>query len=865
MIRKLSLAVAVATALSPVGAFALGLGDINSQSALNQKFKAEIDLLSVDQEVIEDIRINLASEEAFERAGIERLFLLSGLRFEPMYSATGKPVISITSEDPIREPFLNFLLEVNWPKGRLVREYTVLLDPPVTLNRAPAQVSAPRVRTAAVTRAAAAPARQSRAVSAPVSVAGGREYGPVQPNDNLWSIAKMMRTQGESIEQVMMALQRYNPDAFINNNVNNLKVGRVLRLPEGADVTSLSQRAARQEFMAQTQAWRTGRGMAPTTAPSQPGRPKPQDRLKLISAKPDEQGEAMSREGEAEVSRLEQEILLVRESNESALQENEELRTRVKELEKQIDDIQRLVTLKSDELSQMQQAQKIAGEKMEQMEPPVTEPAPVEPAPTEPAPAVAPEPETAVVPVPEGTVIEETDIEKVISQAAREETAAADAPAAPAPAEKPAVAETAAPEPAKPPVATPPEKKVSYFDNLEGNTTLFGIVGAVAVLLIGMLWMIMRRRKEAEAEFSESILVSPDSEIASAGKDDTDSLNEPSDETSFMSDFSPSDIDALQDETGEVDPLSEADVYIAYGRYQQAEELIKQAIEKFPERDELKHKLLEIYFSAKKGDEFTKMAEELHSGGLENNNPGAWSKVASMGKELNPTHALFAGAVGVAGSSLVGDDDLEDLGLDLGAEFGEVSKPAEQALEERVDEPSEDLDSMDLSGLDNLDEMDSENLAADMSLDSEFLDKMESGEATAEAEVLEIDQGDLELPSGEVEALETPANEEVSLDMSESDTLDSMDLDSIERELEGLSEGLDTDEEEPLELPASDDSESISLDLDTTDEVTTKLDLARAYIDMGDSEGAKSILEEVASEGNDQQKQEAQELMNSIG
>ena len=161
MIRKLSLAVAVAAALSPVGAFALGLGEINSQSALNQKFKAEIDLLSVDQEEIQDLRVNLASDDAFQRAGIERLFILTGLKFEPMYSATGQPVISVTSEDPIREPFLNFLLEVNWPKGRLVREFTVLLDPPVTLNRAPAPVSTPRVSTAPATRSAAAPARLS--------------------------------------------------------------------------------------------------------------------------------------------------------------------------------------------------------------------------------------------------------------------------------------------------------------------------------------------------------------------------------------------------------------------------------------------------------------------------------------------------------------------------------------------------------------------------------------------------------------------------------------------------------------------------------------------------------------------------------
>ena len=142
MIRKLSLAVAVATALSPMGAWALGLGEIHPHSALNQSFNADIDLLSVDQQEVQDVRVELASQDAFDKAGIERPFYLSGLKFKPMLTSSGKPVIEITSDDPIREPFLNFLLEVNWPKGRLVREYTVLLDPPVTLNRAPQPVAA---------------------------------------------------------------------------------------------------------------------------------------------------------------------------------------------------------------------------------------------------------------------------------------------------------------------------------------------------------------------------------------------------------------------------------------------------------------------------------------------------------------------------------------------------------------------------------------------------------------------------------------------------------------------------------------------------------------------------------------------------
>lgn len=428
----------------------------------------------------------------------------------------------------------------------------------------------------------------------------------------------------------------------------------------------------------------------------------------------------------------------------------------------------------------------------------------------------------------------------------------------PAVAEKPAV-----PEPEPEPVE-PPAKKVGLLDSVKENGTLLGIVGGAALLLIAVLWFLTRRRKEAEAEFAESILVSPDSAVVAAGKDEVDSLNEPTDETSFMSDFSPSDIDALQDETGEVDPLSEADVYIAYGRYQQAEELIKQAIEKFPERPELKHKLLEIYFSAKKSKEFTKLAEELHGQGLEGGNPGAWSKITSMGKELNPSHALFAGATG---GMLAGDEDLEDLGLDLGPEFTQTTTDVRE-----TDLASDEIDSMDLSGLENLDELDSESLSTDLALDSEFLNKMESGTVEEEGG-LDIDLSDLggtagqkAAPQAEAEPFDLSEVEQAgAIDLEDSEGLDNLDLESIERELEGLSGNLDTQTEEgALELPEV-GGEELSLDLDSTDEVTTKLDLARAYIDMGDNEGAKSILEEVVSEGSDQQKREANELLGNIG
>jgi pilus assembly protein FimV len=836
------------------------LGEIHPRSALNQAFKADIDLLSVPQEELQDVRVSLASREAFEKAGMERPFLLTDLKFKAMLTAAGKPVIAISSSNAIREPFLNFLIEVNWPKGRLVREYTVLLDPPVTLKRAPQPVTPPASRmapTAQVSRP-----RPAMVTSSTSSEGGGaREYGPVQPNDNLWRIAKGMRRTDESIEQVMMALQRHNPAAFIDNNVNNLKVGKILRLPEDAGVTSISKQEAREEFLAQTDSWQAGVRGVKTDRPAvskekpAPAKTAEKDRLRLISPKPGE-GEAAEREGmaesESEINRLQEEIMLVREANEGTMQENESLRNRVKELEKQIQDIQRLLTLKSDQLAEIQAAQDIAAEKMQEME--------------EVAPTQAPEPVTKEAETP--------PVAETAPPVVKPKPVATPAP-------------KAQPEAVKPPAAVKPPKQAGYFDGLKENSTLFGIVGGVAVLLIGLLWMIMRRRKEAEAEFAESILVSPDSGVVSAGKDDASSLTAPTDETSFMSDFSPSDIDALQDETGEVDPLSEADVYIAYGRYQQAEELIKQAIDKYPEREELKHKLAEIYFSAKKSQDFSSLAQELHDVGMEDKKPEAWSKIAAMGKELDPSSALFVGAAGVAASGVAAADSaLDDFELDLGSEPLADGEEESSQIQEREAVSKIEIDSMDLSGLDNLEEMDSETLESSLVLDSDFLTKMESGEAPKETEEsLDIDLKGLDTESEQSQVTEEPQPFDLSdieddseiatdltappasdaIELEDSEALDELDLESIEKELEGLSTDLDTEGAESVDEFSLLHSHSENLDLDSTDEITTKLDLARAYIDMGDIEGAKSILEEVSNEGSEAQRNEAQELLNGLG
>ena len=138
MFRKSALAIAVLGAMTTANVAALGLGDIDLKSALNQPLDAEVELLSATGAEMQELRVSVAPPQAFEEAGIERPMFLNKLKFDVRNNAEGRPVIHITSSDVVREPFIDFLLEISWSKGRLVREYTVLVDPPVTMPAAPA-------------------------------------------------------------------------------------------------------------------------------------------------------------------------------------------------------------------------------------------------------------------------------------------------------------------------------------------------------------------------------------------------------------------------------------------------------------------------------------------------------------------------------------------------------------------------------------------------------------------------------------------------------------------------------------------------------------------------------------------------------
>jgi len=931
--RKLVLAIAAASALSSGMAHALGLGEITLQSALNQPLVAEIELLEVRDLASNEVLPNLASPDEFNKAGVDRQFFLTDLKFTPVLKPNGKSVIRVTSNKPVREPYVNFLVEVLWPNGRLLREYTLLLDPPLY---APQSVVTSAPQTAAVAPApaprqvAAAPRpgvpASAPAASAPAAASSslqGSEY-KTTANDTLWEIAQ--RVGGGSVHQTMLAIQDLNPNAFIGGNINRLKNGQVLRLPEEQQIKSRSQGEAIAQVAEQNNAWREGRSVAAsarqldatkrTTAGAAPAEAKTQDSLKLVAA---EAGKATKGSDTAAAGGkgLADKLAVTQESLDSARRENEELKGRMGDLQSQLDKLQRLIQLKDDQMAKLQAELATPATPAKE---PVTAPPAAEtpPAPEAAAPAAAAPKEGAA---PDFNYSEDP-VEKKPDPAP---DAANQQPATkPAEVVKPAPVVAAPPAPEKP-AAKPPvvveEPQTSAIDELLANPMLLGIAGggALLLLLVGLM-MLSRRNAMKEAELQEQLAAGGDEAHYDAESElPADSFDSFPDE---LSEGEPSE-ERVTAQTG--DALGEADIYIAYGRFNQAAELLQNAINEEPQRSDLRLKLMEVHAELADRDGFARQERELREIG------GVNAEIDQL-KGKYPAMVAAAGAGMVAGAAAESDMDsfsLDDLTLDEpSAGQAEAADELDDAFDLSLDDlESElerdlqavgktDIDSLSLDsdlGLD-LDEPDSapvkptanadddldfalaldENASDDLGGDdlAEFsldLDAASEPAASAEDEFLlslddepatasdKLAEPEMELPSAEAEN-DFDLSADFDLSMSDTDeapveaSADSFaaQLDEVTAELDQLSESLDqplSDERvaEPaassMELGESDDDFDF---LSGTDETATKLDLARAYIDMGDTEGARDILDEVIAEGSDGQQQEARELISKL-
>jgi pilus assembly protein FimV len=713
--------IVILLALFPALAQAFGLGKLDLDSALNEPFNAKIQLLSPTADELDSLKINLADNEAFARAKIDRPFILSKLRFKLRRSDDDGPdYIRVYSQEPIREPFLNFLIEVSWSNGRLFREYTVLLDPPLYDPNARSTEFSQAVESETSTPVSTIEDpdhlvtygeayedfanSNTTTATAPsytpsVDYAGG-DYGPTTGSDTLWSIASEMRPdRSVSVNQMMLALLRANPDAFINQNINGLKRGQILRMPNESEMNALSNAEALAEAQSQYSAWGDIRESLSNAVSEQPEVSstsesastsedtevmtdvvEPDAELKLVSA--DDEGEASDQVSSVD-SGSGEELVLAQETIQVLTQENIELKDRVLESEALLADLKRLLSLKDDELAALQ----------EQM--------------------AAAEAQSAIEADEEFADAEEESMEAEADEEfadAEEESMEAEADEEFADAEDESMEAEADEEFADAEDESMEEEVDEEFADAEevidvvsvepetGSTDIMGMVqeyitkakdivlantiiamaiaGLFVVLLIIIIVLKFRKEpaetidldamtEEAFPDFdsgdmgdtgaeddgvdSEAVTVLPGSEaeteIPEAAADfDLDLDDEDEDaKTQFMAVEEETPVAEEEEPEEEEDPLQEVNTYLAFEQFDQAEEFVRNVINDDPENPEYHAKLLEVFYTSGNKKSYEEEAKVLHDkvGG----EGEYWNMATAMWQEMSPNRALFeAGA-----------------------------------------------------------------------------------------------------------------------------------------------------------------------------------------------------------------------------
>ncbi|MDR6608846.1 FimV/HubP family polar landmark protein [Pseudomonas synxantha] len=866
-VRKLVLAIAAASALSSGMAHALGLGELTLKSTLNQPLVAEIELLDVKDLTAAEVVPSLASPDDFAKAGVDRQVFLNDLTFTPVLNASGKSILRVTSSKPLSEPMVKFLVQVMWPNGRLLRDYSVLLDPS---------------KFSPQTAEAAAQPVPTQSVAAPVTGATKASQYTTTPRDTLWEIAAKARNGG-SIQQTMLAIQALNPDAFIDGNINRLKTGQVLRLPDLAQSTSLPQPKAIAEVAAQNTAWRQGRRYVAKPGAGQQQldatkRPRAEggatqaatDKLSLVSA---ESGKNRGKGAAGDAKALSNKLALTQESLDTSRRDNAELQSRMADLQSQVDKLQRLIELKNNQLAKLQ-AEGGA-----------------------PAAATAPAMSAELAPNPA---------------------------AAPAPADTAAVAPASAPEatpaPAEKPVeATPAASDDQKFNELLTNPVLLGLVGGGAVVLLLLLLLLARRRKaqqEAEKHMRMARALAEEQQFSAdldLPESSFEGLEIPSPSVKLATAPTPAPAPApvvapvvmttpiaapLVAPAGERsdDVLGQAQSHINAGRLNQAAALLEDGVKQEPQRSDLRLKLMEVYGQQGDRDAFVGQERQLVANG------DNFAKVEKL-KSRFPAMALVA-AGGIAAAAVAAELDaqyVKDLLLDEPQAPAPEPASLEDDLDSAFDLSLDDLDAItpvapapapepEVAALADLDEF---PLDDDLSFESVLQQQTEIKESLDDLSdfdldldlgtqpspamlaeddfLLDLDEGVKDFPVAEtptvpevaLDDLELPADFDLSL-ADEMDVPDAFaaELDDVNAELESLSSsiGEPTFTEADAALGGDDDFDFLS----GTDEAATKLDLAQAYIDMGDSDGARDILNEVVSEGSAEQKSEAREMLSRL-
>ena len=976
--------VAVVSLILPSLAWAAGLGKLSALSQLGQPLRAEIEIVSLQKGEGDTLGARLAPGEVFRQANIDLNPALMSVKFAVERRPGGQYVMTLTSAQPINEPFIDVLVELNWANGRLVREYTFLLDPPeyagppklkplqaaqlpaaelsepVALAPpaepitpaslpepvpaapgasaepiAPAQVAsaetgAPAQETggesvsptpaqvqvlpAEVNPAEPVPVQVDAALAAPPPAKLVQEFGisdiyEVVRGDTLSKIAIRNRVEGVSLQQMLVALFRANQEAFVADNMNRLRAGKIISIPDkdaaGAVAAADARRIVSVQYadfneyrrrlgiaVASTPASQGGRqASGQISAPKEekpiPSKEPPKDELRLSRADDAKRGAKAA--GTAAADDL--------AAKDNALKEAQE---RIALLEKNLQDMQKLAQIKSQTGAQLQQQAESAKTASAAK---ATEPAKVAPAAKaeapkapEPAKAAPKAPETAKAPLvakaPEATRAPEPA--KVPEAAKAPEPAkapeAAKAPEtvkAPEPAKAPESA-AKAPEPAKMEVAkaapkaaakgapAPPPIDASFVDELLDNPVALGTASGAVLLLVGYAAYAWRRKRNSQFENSIMSVVPSDADsvLGSVGGRNVDTSS-----SSLQSDFSQGGVGKA--DTEEIDPIAEADVYMAYGRDAQAEEILRDALAKDSSRQALRVKLLEIYANRKDTRSFEAAANELRA--ATGGRGAEWEKAAGLGLSIDPANALYGGNPGNAPQRFNETAQMPAFSTSTAhmPAFSTSTQPTlEPAAPLNIDF---DIGAATSGGLAPLPDLDlgvgsasSAESAAGLDFDlglggdkSVAIGTTAAASAIPAAEPLSID---FDLPMGDKPGY--PASADAAPRASAAPAAD---LGAIDFDL-GIPSG---GSEAKTEIPntPSVDLADISLDLGTPgggngsggapdarwQEVATKLDLAKAYEEMGDKDGARELLKEVVKEGDAAQQQQAQTMLQALG
>lgn len=958
----------VAACALPGGtASALGLGRLTVESALGQPLSARIELLPASKDELDSLSARVADPTLYRQNNLPYQAALARARVTLQRGPGETAYLRVSSPVSVNEPYLDLMVEVNWSAGRVVRDYTFLLDPPGATAVAqvdpvtPARTGTPPARTPAPAPTAGA------APSAPAGERSAEGTYQVRRGDTLSKIAAQYKPETVTLEQMLVAMFRSNQDAFDNGNMNRLRSGTILTIPNAVEASTTQSSEATRQVRMQAADWRGYRDRVAATVPSadEAGGRAAGGRIgtavveRVPAVRPGSDQLQVSKE-----ARTGKAATGVSETAVARDAQMREAQARIAELERTLKDLQRAVELKNQTLAQLQaQADTTAKGRIAPPAPPPTATAPPATAPRAGTPLATPPTATSPAPVPPPMAA--TPLAPVLpaplpstmtaapksaapptvamapppaatpppSMAPSATTAppakpAATPPVATAPPATPPSAATTPPptEPAKAPlVATPPsstpattattgesskiaaptpkavpkpapKEAPGFFEDFFGSTPLWAI-GVGALALLGAIAAFVAARRRKTTKFEDSIISGTDIKTNTVfGSTGGGVVN--TGDNSLASDFSREGLGNI--DTDEVDPIAEAEVYLAYGRDAQAEEILKDALKKDSQRQEIHLKLLEIHAQHNKPSAFETVASELYA--VSRGQGEVWHKAVVLGRQLDPNNPMFTDGGAVAG--MPGrDTETFTVGHGPGAGTPSIFGGADRNLDLQMDEeisvsptsgarPKSPADI--LAGAESELEKTAKHSGAAGEVPSDRPAMVAFGAAGVAGAAAGATSGSTSFSKSGAKAFERAETDSLApvADARKRSTTgaDKYDFDFMLDEAEKPAP-MKPRGEPALEMsaasagPASQFARpAAALELDKLDlsfdpdrspfedptpsvldgqwhDAATKLDLARAYQEMGDVEGAREILQEVLHEGDAQQKTEAQALL----